>query len=121
MLHQNLPIFKVSYDLCVETSRNIKTFPKEYKFNIGQKLFENSLDLMELIFLANSDKSKRLLYLKKLQLILHKLTVLFRLSNELKLISVEKFSKTVLDIDSIQKQLNGWKKTTRKEMQAEQD
>jgi len=122
MIDENLAIYKVSYNLCIFVSNVIKNYQKEYKFNIGQKLFESSLEVLELVYRANADINSRVKYIKYLLLKLEKLTLLFRLSHDLKLISTDKLSESILFIDKIRVQAQGWKNNTiKKEYRSEQD
>ncbi|MGE0108845.1 MAG: hypothetical protein AB7S81_03650 [Bdellovibrionales bacterium] len=49
--YQHLPIYKQTYDILLRTMVATKSFPREYKYTLGQKLKD------ELIELANSPKN----------------------------------------------------------------
>jgi len=51
---------KASYDLLQEIFRFVKNFSKEYKYTVGESLKKETIDLLTLIFRANSRKDKEL-------------------------------------------------------------
>ena len=57
-LHQELPVYKSSYDLLVEIFRFTKEFSKEYKYTVGESLKRETIELLTLIFQANSKTDK---------------------------------------------------------------
>lgn len=42
--YDELPVFKASYDLLVEIFRFTRNFTKEYKYTVGEKLINETLD-----------------------------------------------------------------------------
>ena len=54
-LHNELPIYKACCDLLIE----IFEFSKEYKCIVGERLKKETIDLLTLIYRANSQKDKR--------------------------------------------------------------
>ena len=57
-LHQELPVYKASYDLLVEIFRFTKEFSKEYKYTVGESLKKETTELLTLIYRANSKTDK---------------------------------------------------------------
>jgi len=53
-LHQELPVYKASYDLLMEIFNFTKEFSKEYKYTVGESLKKEAIELLTLIFRANS-------------------------------------------------------------------
>jgi len=53
-LHQELPVYKASYDLLMEIFSFTKEFSKEYKYTVGESLKKETIELLTLIFRANS-------------------------------------------------------------------
>ena len=39
-LYENLPVFKVAYDLLLETYKMTKNMQRDYRYSIGEKLKE---------------------------------------------------------------------------------
>src|SRR3972149_5223890 len=53
MLHTNLPIYKVAYDLLNTITDLAKNMPRDFKMSIGGKLRDECVDIVVLIFRAN--------------------------------------------------------------------
>ncbi len=58
-LHYELPVYKASYDLLLEIFKFTKNFSKEYKYTIGEKLKNETTDLITSIYRANSNYQKK--------------------------------------------------------------
>ena len=58
-LHYDLPVYKASYDLLLEIFKFTKDFSKEYKYTIGEKLKNETTDLITNIYRANSVYQKK--------------------------------------------------------------
>ena len=56
--HEHLPIYKQSYELLNQIVVITKEFPREYKFTIGQRLRDDVIELLVLIYRANNKKDK---------------------------------------------------------------
>lgn len=57
-LHSDLPVYKSCYDLLLEIFLFTKEFSKEYKYTVGESLKKETIDLLTLIFRANSRSDK---------------------------------------------------------------
>ena len=57
--YDELPVYKASYDLLLEIFRFTKEFNREFKYTVGESLKRETLDLITLIYLANSKQEKR--------------------------------------------------------------
>lgn len=57
-LHYELPVYKACYDLLLEVFRFTKGFSKEYKYTVGESLKKETMELLTLIFRANTRKDK---------------------------------------------------------------
>jgi hypothetical protein len=53
-LHQELPVYKSSYDLLVEIFRFTREFSKEYKYTVGESLKKETAELLTLIYRMHS-------------------------------------------------------------------
>jgi len=49
-LHNELPVYKASYDLLIEIFQFTKEFSKEYKYTIGESLKKETIEILTLIF-----------------------------------------------------------------------
>lgn len=57
-LHSDLPVYKSCYVLLLEIFLFTKEFSKEYKYTVGESLKKETIDLLTLIFRANSRSDK---------------------------------------------------------------
>nr|NQU90016.1 four helix bundle protein [Bacteroidota bacterium] len=57
-LHSDLPVYKSSYDLLLEIFQFTKNFSKEYKYTVGESIKKETIELLTLIFRANSRQDK---------------------------------------------------------------
>jgi hypothetical protein len=88
-------------------------FPREYKFTMGQKIQEELVNLIVIIYRANSAENKEAhinLFLERLQVV----ELLIRLSHDLRLFSVKGYAGLVEMTESLAKQAQGWKKNCSK-------
>ena len=66
-LFSELAVYKTGYDCLLEIYNRTKNFPREYKFSLGEKMKEASLDLLIDVYKANKSRKKlELLILKTL-------------------------------------------------------
>jgi hypothetical protein len=57
--YDELPVYKASYDLLLEIFRFTKEFNREFKYTVGESLKNETLELITLIYRANSKEEKR--------------------------------------------------------------
>ena len=57
--YDELPVYKASYDLLLEIFRFTKEFNREFKYTVGESLKKETLELITLIYRANSAREKR--------------------------------------------------------------
>ena len=57
-LHNELPVYKATYDMLLEIFQLCRGFSREYKFTVGESLKKETIDLLTLIFRANSREKK---------------------------------------------------------------
>lgn len=84
--YQHLPIYKQTYDLLLRTMTATKDFPREYKYTLGQKIKEELIELVVMIYRANSaqDKARHIeSILERVQAI----QLMMRLSHDMRILS----------------------------------
>jgi hypothetical protein len=108
-LYYELPIYQETYHLLLELFKLTQNFSREYKYTIGQDIKYNGIQMVQYIFKANSatDKAETLSQLSD-EIELLKLEL--RLCIDMHLISPEQQARTWESIESISKQISGWKK-----------
>jgi hypothetical protein len=110
-LHTTLPIYKVAYDLLTEVTATTRNMPRDYKSSIGAKIREECVELVVLIFRANTARDK----VPHLTTLIERLQVaelLLRLSKDMRLISTGQYASAIALTDKIGKQANGWRKSS---------
>ncbi len=108
--YHHLKVYKKSFDFLVEITRQTAHFQRNFRYTLGEKLNNNSIEFIVYIYKANSAKSlnERTELIKELLEKLQYINVILRLSNELKNISKDKYIELTLITQDIEKQLNGW-------------
>lgn len=108
-LHTQLPIYKTAYelfDVAVEITRNV---PRDFKRLIGEKVREECLEIMVLIFRANVCRNK-VPHIEDLIERLQVVELVIRLSRDKRFISTGQYARVINFTQNIGKQAGGWKK-----------
>jgi hypothetical protein len=109
-LYGELPVYKASYDLLLTIFQFTKDFKKEYKFTVGESLKKETIQLLTLIYRANSRKEK-FEVLQSAREQIEVIRIFIRLMKDMHQISLEKFVQVNLSVENVSKQLNGWQKS----------
>lgn len=110
-LHHELPIYKAAYELlgmAVDVTRNI---PRDFKRLIGEKVREECVEILVLIFRANVATHK-VPHIEQLQERLQVVELLLRMSRDKRFISTAQYANAVLITSDIGKQSTGWKRSS---------
>lgn len=110
-LHTSLPIYKAAYalfDLITDLSKNMH---RDFKASIGGKLRDELIEIMVLIFRANTAREKSA-HLEQLIERLQVTELLLRLSRDKRLISTGQYAKTIEMTQSIGRQAGGWRRSS---------
>jgi len=108
-LYDELPVYKASYDLLLEIFLFVRNFTKEFKYTIGESLKKETIDLITLIYRANSRKEKESTIIEARERI-EVIRLFLRLTKDLRQISVKKFVHLNLKVENVSRQLTGWQK-----------
>ena len=111
--YQHLPIYKLTYDLLLKIIHLTKNFPRDYKYTLGQKLKDEIIELVIIIYKANSSKDKE----KHIEMILENIQVvqlLIRLSHDIKILPRKQYADIAEKVDSLALQAQGWLKSSGK-------
>ncbi len=107
--HAHLPVFQKGYDLNLEIYRTTHSFPREYKYSLGQKLKEISGELLDLIVIANSKKDKEP-YFPEIGIRIERLRIQLRTAYDLKIIESKRLEFLNRLLEEISMQISGWEK-----------
>ncbi len=109
--YRHLPIYRLTYELLQRVMVVTKSFPREYKFTLGQKIKDEVVDIILLIYRANSATNKA----NHIEILLERLQVvelLLRLCHDMKLMPVKSYAAVIEMTESLAKQAYGWRKST---------
>jgi len=107
-LYYDLPVYRDTYKLVLAVFELSKDFPKDYKYTLGQDMKRDALQLVRNIYRANKTKQKKELleaFLDDFELLKFEI----RLCVDLKIVSFKKQAELTLSMDSIGKQVTGWR------------
>jgi hypothetical protein len=102
-LHTELPVYRDTYKLVLEIFVSTKNFPKEYKYSLGRDMERDVLVLMRCIYRANRAQEKTAFLNEFLDI---------RVCVDLKLMSIKRQSVLADLMNSIGKQVVGWRNST---------
>lgn len=113
MAHYNeLPVYKATYDLLLAIFQFTKDFSKEYKYTVGESLKKETIELLTLIYRANTRYQKSdVLQMAREQI--EVIRLLIRVMKDMKQINLQKFVKINQAVENVSKQLNGWQKSVK--------
>lgn len=57
-IHTNLPIYKVTYELFSHVTQITRNMPRDFRLSVGGKIRDECVELLVLIFRANSAADK---------------------------------------------------------------
>ncbi len=109
--YQHLPIYKATYDLLQRIMVATKAFPREYKYTLGQKLKDEAMDLVVLIYRANTRQDREAHVaeiLERIQLV----EVMMRLAHDMRVMPRGHYVGLAEMTDSIARQAQGWLKSS---------
>jgi len=112
-LYYDLPVFKDVYKLTVELFRLTSKFSREYKFTLGQDMKKDCILLVRSIYRANKVKDKAI-YLEQFLDDFEVVKLEIRLCTELKLITIKNQAALSALMDSIGRQITGWRNAQEK-------
>jgi len=107
--YYHLPIYKEAYGLLIDLFRVVKSFDREYKHTVGERLKNECLDIMKNIYQASrAEKEHKLKYISEiLDSVVH-IKILLRVVKDLGVISLKKYTVVIEKTESLSKQATGW-------------
>lgn len=111
--YSELPVYKATYDLLLAIFQFSKDFNKEYKYTVGESLKKETIELITLIYRANSrtDKAETLQTAREH---IEVIRLLVRLVKDMRQINLKKFVAVNEQVENVSRQLTGWQKAGRK-------
>jgi len=105
-----LPVYKATYDLLLQIFGLTHNLSREYKFTLGEKLKNETTELLSNIYRANRTREKAV-YLETARENLELVRLYIRILKDMKQISGKKHIFINLSIEKVSKQLAGWHKS----------
>ncbi|MBI5872817.1 MAG: four helix bundle protein [Candidatus Omnitrophica bacterium] len=112
-MYDTLPVFKKGYDLLIEIYKMTSGLSREYKYTVGEKLKNETLELLLKIYRTNLSRAKEM-EIDSCRESTETVRLLIRLLHDLRQINIKKMIALNVLIESISKQLSGWKKSVNK-------
>ena len=108
--YDNLPVYKVCYDLILLIFASGRHMQRDYRFTLGETMKKELILLMSNIYRANCRYQKKGL-ISQARENLELVRLLLRLSMELKQVPLKTFATANEKIENISKQLTAWEKS----------
>jgi hypothetical protein len=107
-LYYELPVYRDVYKLILMIFECSKDFSKEYKYTLGQDMKRDALQLVRNIYRANKSANKKE-YLEAFLDDFELLKLEIRLCTDMKVLPIKKQAALALLMDTIGKQITGWR------------
>lgn len=106
-LYSELPVYKDTYQLLLKIVGMSVSWQRDYRYTLGQELKKEIMDLLVLIYRANSikDKSRTLSDAREC---MERVKIHVRLLRDLHQIGTDKYAIMADEMGSISKQLSSW-------------
>ncbi len=112
-MSKDLPAVQKAYDLSKEILTRASNFPRDFRFSLGERLIDRSLDILEALVAAAYSREKVRL-LDSANLNIEKLRFLLRLSHELGPLSTKGYEYVIVILNELGAQVGGWRKQAAK-------
>ena len=109
-MYDELPVYKAGYDLLLEIFQFVRNFSKEFKYTVGDNMKTEGVELIKLIYQANSTRDK-LEIIRQARERIETIRLYLRLMKDLRQINIPKFVSINAKIENVSKQLVGWQKS----------
>jgi len=110
--YSELNVYKIAYDLHLHSCRFTEKMQRSFRHTLGERINNNTLELLINIYDANSNKNERYELLRLGRRRVERLRLLFRITKDLQILPVKRFVVFNEMVESISKQLTGWQRST---------
>jgi len=105
-----------TYDFTLWLLPHLAKFNRDYRFTLGNRLEDGTLEVLEILVESSYTKDKRLL-LQRANIRLNRVRYLVRLAKDLQQINLKQYEFAALAINDIGVEIGGWlKQQDRKEV-----
>lgn len=109
-LHTEIPLYLRTVELIKMIYKITHHVPREYKYSLMQDIRRDAMNLTRCIYRANVSQDKRP-HLAQLVDEFEFLKLELRLCNDLKIIDTGNYSRLILMMEDIGRQITGWRKS----------
>jgi hypothetical protein len=102
-----------TYDILLRTMTATKDFPREYKYTLGQKIKDELIELVVMIYRANSAADKAQ-HIESIVERVQAIQLMMRLSHDMKILPRRHYAALSEMTDSLAKQAQGWLRSSGK-------
>lgn len=108
---ETLPIYRKTLEVCHQILKITDNFPKRLQDNLGKRMVDCSLTMLRKILETNKCNvtEGRFKFLSEFLLEFDYLMILVRIMDDLKLVGVDRLAILFENLDSIERQANGWR------------
>jgi four helix bundle protein len=112
-LFTELPVYKLGYDLLLQVYKFTGSFSKEFKYTVGERLKNESLEMLINIYKANKAKTEtRMQYIESARKNMEVVRLLLRVVRDLNVIGIKSYVSLNIKVEELSKQLASWQKYT---------
>lgn len=109
--YNDLVIFQKTYDLILWSYPVINQFPKNQRFVLGQQIENILVGTLKKMIHANKERGeKRMEIIKEISINIDELFILFRLSKDLRMMSIKRYGISAEKINEVAKLFGGWQR-----------
>ncbi len=109
-MKEDYPLFVHWFNTLDWTLGMVENFPKNARFSVASRISDLALDTLELVIEAIYTKQRQPI-LDRINLVLEKQRVLFRLSHQRRYISTRQYRHVSEAIDEAGRMVGGWRKS----------
>lgn len=110
--YDQLMIYKQAYDLTVNLMPLTKNMDRGYKFTLGERINNASVEMLLCVYRINTSRENRERYFVSAREQVELVRLLLRLMKDLRLVSLNRFTRLNENVESISKQLAGWHRSS---------
>ena len=99
-----------AYDLVLWLMKKVESFPRSYRFTIGERLAAQSLDLLTLLTEAAYTRQKETLLQQASQKV-NAVRLLLRMAKDLQILTVDSYAFSAGQLDEVGRMVGGWSKS----------
>ena len=119
-IYSSLPVYKDAYQLMISLYGFTKNMSREYKYTLGERIKNESTDLILLIYQTNRENSQEKRdAINDAKIKVETIRLLVRMCHDLKLCKLRTFVNISEKVDTVSKQITAWSKYIESKLHSE--